>query len=83
MKDPSTEYLRFTFFFFFFYVTIQFNHSHLMKKITSCIFVLQSSHLYLYNAFNNTDCIEAVLQYKIGKQCVDSVLNNNTNLLNL
>ncbi len=27
--------------------------------------VCVSSHLYLYSAFNNTDCVKAALQYQI------------------
>ncbi len=29
--------------------------------------VVKLSHLYLYRAFNNTDCVKAALQYQIGK----------------
>ncbi len=29
-------------------------------------FTVKSSHLYLYSAFNNTDCVKAALQY----QCI-------------
>ncbi len=28
---------------------------------------VKSSHLYLYSAFNNTDCVKAALQYQIRK----------------
>ncbi len=27
----------------------------------------KSSHLYLYSAFNNIDCVKAALQYSTGK----------------
>ncbi len=30
-------------------------------------FIVKSSHLYLYSAFNNTDCAKAALQYQIEK----------------
>ncbi len=39
-----------------------------------CVFVsiyqsVKSSHLYLYSAFNNTNCNKALHSIKIGKLC--------------
>ncbi len=44
---------------------------HRMNDKTSTIYddkpkteKVKSSHLYLYSAFNNTDCVKAALQYR-------------------
>ncbi len=34
---------------------------------TSHVLVVKSSHLYLYSAFNNTNCDKATAQYQNGK----------------
>ncbi len=36
------------------------------ERERECVCV-KSSHLYLYSAFNSTDCVKAALQYQIGK----------------
>ncbi len=32
-----------------------------------CGIFIKICHLYLFSAFNNTDCVNAALQYQIGK----------------
>ena len=40
---------------------------------------MKSSHLYLYSAFNNTDCVKALHSIKLEDR-VSVMYNNNTNL---
>ncbi len=39
---------------------------------------VNSSHLYLYRAFNNANCNKATAQYQIGKLCVNKMTRFNT-----
>ncbi len=48
--------------------TMRFSHCHL-HKCHKCLrqgllFASKSSHLYLYSAFNNTNCVKATAQYQ-------------------
>ncbi len=38
-------------------------------KMSGCLSQVKSSHLYLYSAFNNTNCNKALHNIKIGKLC--------------
>ncbi len=40
-----------------------------------CAFCVKSSHLYLYSAFNNTDCVKALNSIKLEDRV--SVMYNN------
>ncbi len=38
---------------------------HFVRHFAFC--QVKSNHLYLYSAFNNTDCVKATFNIKIGK----------------
>ncbi len=46
-------------------ITVNLPQSRAPCKISQ----VKSSHLYLYSAFNNTNCNKALLNIKIGKLC--------------
>ncbi len=48
-----------------------------LKRVQSQV---KSSHLYLYSAFNNTDCNKALHNIKIGKFCQCKMTGYNTQL---
>ncbi len=33
-------------------------------QVDACYILVKSSHLYLYSAFNNTNCVKATAQYQ-------------------
>ncbi len=44
----------------------------ILVRIDMCtqhVYIVKSSHLYLYSAFNNTNCNKALHNIKIGKFC--------------
>ncbi len=53
-----------------------------LKYVPVCVCVCQvkSSHLYLYSAFNNTNCNKALHNIKIGKFCQCKMTGFNTQL---
>ncbi len=56
-----------------------------MRSCTGCAragynALVKSSHLYLYSAFNNTNCNKALHNIKIGKLCQCKMTGFNTQL---
>ncbi len=45
------------------------------RETSNCISQVKSSHLYLYSAFNNTDCVKALNSIKLGDRV--AVMYNN------
>ncbi len=40
---------------------------HILPAVCNRADLVKSSHLYLYSAFNNTNCVKATAQYQNGK----------------
>ncbi len=51
-----------------------------LTVVQKTIIQVKSSHLYLYSAFNNTNCNKALHNIKIGKFCQCKMTGFNTQL---
>ncbi len=53
----------------FFSFNVFHPESDTLAVIDKPVCQVKSSHLYLYSAFNNTNCNKALHKFKIGKLC--------------
>ncbi len=49
------------------YIVINVSNIHIFADVYLDLSQVKSSHLYLYSAFNNTNCDKATAQYQNGK----------------